>query len=77
MSGMKKAASKSKKKGDVDVIVKNNNKTVINSSPTEEEIREKAKEIYLQRIDRGENGTAEDDWLEAKKYFNNPEDYLN
>jgi hypothetical protein len=72
MSGMKKAASKSKKKGDVDDIVKNNNSTVINSSPTEEDIREKAKEIYLRRIDRGENGTAEDDWIEAEKYFNNP-----
>jgi hypothetical protein len=74
---MKKTVSKSKKKSDVDETVKNNNSTVINSSPTEEDIREKAKKIYLQRIDRGENGTAEDDWLEAEKYFINLEDQLN
>ena len=55
---MKKAVSKSKKKSDVDETVKNNNSTVINSSPTEEDIREKAKKIYLHRIDRGEDGTA-------------------
>jgi hypothetical protein len=35
-------------------------KIVINSKsvPGEDEIREKAAEIYHQRIDRGENGTA-------------------
>lgn len=38
-------------------------------SPTEEEIREKAKEIYLQRIERGEYNTPEHDWIEAEKYL--------
>jgi hypothetical protein len=69
---MKKTVSKLKRNIDVDETVKNNKSTVINSLPTEEDIREKAKQIYLRRIDRGENGTAEDDWLEAEKYFNNP-----
>jgi hypothetical protein len=73
MSDMKKTVSKSKKKSDVDVIIKKNISTAINSSPTEEDIREKAKELYLRRIDCGENGTAEDDWLEAEKYFSNLE----
>lgn len=35
--------------------------------PTEEEIREKAREIYYERIARGEHGTAEDDWKEAEE----------
>ncbi len=34
--------------------------------PTEEEIREKAMEIYYERIARGEHGTAESDWHEAQ-----------
>jgi hypothetical protein len=40
-----------------------------NSLPGEEEIREKAQEIYYQRIDRGESGSAEDDWFAAKEYL--------
>ena len=74
---MKKAVSKLKRNSNVDETAKNNNSTVINSSYTEEDIREKAKEIYLRRIDRGENGNAEDDWIEAEKYFSNPEDQVN
>ena len=34
-----------------------------------EEIREKAKEIYNQRIARGEVGSAESDWLKAEEYL--------
>jgi hypothetical protein len=37
------------------------------SNPTEEEIRDKAKEIYHERIARGEHGTSVDDWLMAEK----------
>jgi hypothetical protein len=50
-------------------------KIVINSKsvPGEDEIREKAAEIYHQRIDRGENGTAENDWLEAEAYLKDSE----
>jgi hypothetical protein len=38
-----------------------------NYTPSEDEIREKAKEIYHQRISRGEYGTAADDWNNAEK----------
>ncbi len=36
-------------------------------SPSIEEIRKKAGEIYLDRISRGESGNAEDDWLKAEE----------
>jgi hypothetical protein len=39
------------------------------SIPDEEVIREKAREIYYQRIDRGEDGTPERDWLEAEAFL--------
>ena len=35
--------------------------------PSEEEIREKAREIYYERIARGEHGTSESDWREAEE----------
>jgi hypothetical protein len=35
--------------------------------PGEDEIREKAREIYFERISRGEHGTPEDDWREAEE----------
>jgi hypothetical protein len=38
-----------------------------NYTPSEDEIREKAKEIYHQRILRGEHGTAVEDWNNAEK----------
>jgi hypothetical protein len=34
--------------------------------PSEDEIREKAREIYYERIARGEHGTPEGDWREAE-----------
>ena len=37
------------------------------SEPSEEEIRAKAREIYYERIARGEHGTPESDWLEAER----------
>jgi hypothetical protein len=37
------------------------------SQPSEEQIREKAIEIYNRRIEREEYGTAEEDWFEAEK----------
>jgi hypothetical protein len=45
--------------------------TSIKSGPTDEDIRVKAKEIYYERIARGEHGTAEDDWHEAEKILRN------
>ncbi|TAL63552.1 MAG: hypothetical protein EPN88_12040 [Bacteroidetes bacterium] len=35
--------------------------------PSEEEIREKAREIYYERIARGEHGSSESDWREAEE----------
>jgi hypothetical protein len=40
--------------------------TTSKSGPTEEEIRAKAKEIFQERMGRGENGTSVDDWLKAE-----------
>jgi len=37
------------------------------SVPSEDEIREKAQEIYYERIARGEYGTAEGDWHVAEE----------
>lgn len=39
----------------------------VKTMPTEDAIREKAREIYFERIARGEHGTAEDDWREAEE----------
>jgi len=37
------------------------------SLPGEHDIRIKAQEIYNDRIFRGDNGTAEEDWLKAER----------
>lgn len=66
---MKKTGSKSIKKSGSKYLAGSKKNTVINSGPGEEEIRERANEIYLQRIELGEQGSAENDWLEAEKYF--------
>jgi hypothetical protein len=42
---------------------------VSNSALSEADIRKKANEIIHQRIERGEPGTEENDWIEAEKYF--------
>jgi len=47
--------------------VKSKEVTTSKSEPGEEEIREKAKEIYYERIAHGRHGTPESDWLEAEK----------
>ncbi len=41
--------------------------------PSEEEIREKARDIYEQRIERGEAGTPEKDWFDAEAYLRDSE----
>lgn len=38
-----------------------------------DEIREKANDLYLQRIERGEDGSPENDWTEAEKLLTNSE----
>jgi hypothetical protein len=69
-----KSISKSKKNPEVKDPVQNKNIIAINHGTTEEDIREKANEIYLHRVELGEEGTAETDWLEAEKYFSELED---
>ena len=44
-------------------------------NPSEDEIRELAENIYHQRTDYGEHGTAEDDWLKAEDYLRNQQDF--
>jgi hypothetical protein len=64
-----KTISKTKKPPKSGIEVKKKKVTVGKSKPSEEEIREKAMEIYNQRIEREEYGTAEDDWREAEEFF--------
>jgi len=45
---------------------KNRKTKMAQNEPTEEEISEKALEIYYQRTERGEEGTALNDWLLAE-----------
>lgn len=66
-SSKSKVISNPKKTSEAGETVKNKKVTPVVSGPSEEEIREKAKEIYLQRINRGENGTAIDDWHKAEE----------
>jgi hypothetical protein len=42
-------------------------KSVAEIVPGDDEIRQKAQEIYNDRISRGEAGTPEEDWLKAEK----------
>lgn len=46
----------------------------IKYEPSEEEIRELAEIIFHQRIERGEYGTAEEDWLKAEEYLSYSEE---
>lgn len=62
-----KAPSKMKKTSEVGDAKKSKKVTSSKSEPGEEEIREKASEIYYERISRGEHGTPESDWLEAEE----------
>ena len=62
-----KTTSKPKQAPVTGKVVKSNKVTVIKSGPGEEEIRAKAKEIYLERIARGEHGTPENDWHKAEQ----------
>lgn len=69
-----KTISKPKKTSKSGAAVKNKKVTTSKSQPSEEEIREKAMEIYNQRIEHEEYGTPEDDWLEAEKLLKRSKD---
>jgi hypothetical protein len=62
-----KVVSKPKKTATKATVSKSPRAKTAKASPTEDEIREKAKEIYYERIARGEHGTPEDDWHEAEE----------
>lgn len=63
-----KATTKSKKSGSVSSSKtgKTRNVSSVKPNPGEDEIRIKAQAIYNERISRGEQGTAEDDWIKAE-----------
>ena len=62
-----KVISKPGKTSGTDNALKNKNNPTRSTQPTEEQIREKAKEVYHERLKRGEYGTALDDWHTAEK----------
>ena len=62
-----KAISKLKKTSKTDEALKSRKVTTSKYVPSEEEIQKKAREIYYERIARGEHGTAESDWREAEE----------
>ena len=62
-----KTISKPKKTSATGKAIKKKNVSPGIYVPSEEEIREKAREIYYERISRGEHGTAETDWHEAEE----------
>ena len=69
-----KTISKSGKTSKDAGTVKSKIVSISNPVPGEKEIREKAMEIYSQRIERGEQGTEENDWLEAENYLRENKD---
>jgi len=64
-----KSGHKSEKSSKAKDSVKSKKVIVSKYGPGKEDTREKANEIYLQRLERGEYGTAESDWSEAEKYL--------
>jgi hypothetical protein len=66
-----KAVSKTKKTSKPVKTVKSKKVETKKSIPGEEDIREKAREIYLERVSRGEHGTPESDWLKAEQLLKN------
>jgi hypothetical protein len=62
-----KTVSKPGKTSDSVKTAKQKKTSAVKYVPGEEEIREKAREIYFERIARGEHGTPEGDWREAEE----------
>ena len=62
-----KTVSKPKKTSAAGKTVKKKKVTTGKIVPGEDQIREKAREIYYERISRGEHGTPEGDWREAEE----------
>lgn len=64
-----KTPVKTKEASEAVKTIKSRKVSTVKSGPNEEEIRAKAREIYYERISRGEHGNAESDWYEAKKFL--------
>lgn len=62
-----KPVSKPKKTSAANKTLKEKKVTPVKPVPSEDAIREKAREIYYERISRGEHGTPEGDWREAEE----------
>ena len=62
-----KTVSKPKKTSAATKTVKQKKVVSAKYVPGEDEIREKAREIYYERMARGEHGTPEGDWREAEE----------
>jgi hypothetical protein len=62
-----KVTGNQKKTSEAGKVVKREKVTAGKLKPSEEEIRNKANEIYQQRIERHESGTSTDDWLKAEE----------
>ena len=62
-----KPAGKPKKTPAAAKTVRKKKETGTKIVPSEDQIREKAGEIYYERISRGEHGTPEGDWREAEE----------
>jgi hypothetical protein len=71
---MKKTKSEEKSKKNDKDQEKNKKVILVRPKPDEKDIRKKASELYHQRIEKGEHGTAEEDWIEAEKYLNDLDD---
>ena len=64
-----KVSGKPKKTSKTITTKKSKNVTSVKGIPTEDEIRNKAQEIYELRKSRGEQGNALDDWHKAEEFF--------
>jgi len=64
-----KAKSKKTYEPEVHFVPEDNHEPEEKYEPDEYDIRELAETLYLNRLDTGEPGTAEDDWLRAEAYL--------
>jgi hypothetical protein len=68
-----KTVSRQKKSNMDKEPIKNKKTTEAKKGPGEEDIRQKALEIYHMRIKSGEHGTPADDWFEAERVLGESE----
>ena len=64
-----KESGKPKKVSSKKETLQSMNVDILKPAPSEEDIRQKAAEIYYHRLVRGENGSATEDWFKAESFF--------